>query len=155
MSTLPVSTVSEPQSPVVEDDKPVGGGQEILLVVEDHAGLRELAYETLAGLGYRVLIASDGEEAVQMFQAHRDEINLVLLDVMLPKLNGPEIYARIHDEKPDLPVIFATGYSPDMALLQKVQEKNLPMLQKPYSPRDLARKVRETLDRRHRLVSHE
>ncbi|MGA8873237.1 MAG: response regulator [Candidatus Acidiferrales bacterium] len=152
---LPVSTVSEPQSPVVEDDKPVGGGQEILLVVEDHAGLRELAYETLAGLGYRVLIASDGEEAVQMFQAHRDEINLVLLDVMLPKLNGPEIYARIHDEKPDLPVIFATGYSPDMALLQKVQEKNLPMLQKPCSPRDLARKVRETLDRRHRLVSHE
>lgn len=90
-----------------------------------------------------------------MFQAHRDEIDLAFLDVMLPKLNGSEIYDRIHNEKPDLPVVFATGYSPDMALLQKVQEKNLPMLQKPYSPRDLARKVRETLDRRHRLVPHE
>ena len=152
---LPVSAVSESQVPVADDDRPVGGGQETLLVVEDHAGLRELAYETLANLGYEVLLASDGEEAVQIFQAHRDELDLALLDVMLPKLNGPEIYARIHDEKPDLPVVFATGYSPDMALLQKVQEKSLPVLQKPYSPRDLARKVRETLDRRHRLVSHE
>jgi CheY-like chemotaxis protein len=101
------------------------------------------------------LLASDGEEAVQMFRVHRDEVDLALLDVMLPKLNGLEICAQVHDEKPDLPVLFATGYSPDMALLQKVQEKDLPVLQKPYSPRDLARKVRETLDRRQRLVSHE
>ena len=151
---LPISTISEPRLPVVEDDKPVGG-QETLLVVEDHSGLREMAHETLVGLGYQVLLASDGEEAVQIFQAHSDEIDLALLDVMLPKLNGSEIYDRIHSQKPDLPVVFATGYSPDMALLQKAQEKNLPVLHKPYSPRDLARKVRETLDRRHRLVSHE
>jgi PAS domain S-box-containing protein len=152
---LPVSTISEARPTLAEDDRPVGGGRETLLIVEDHAGLRELAYETLASLGYQVLLASDGEEAVQMFHAHSDEIDLALLDVMLPKLNGSEIYDRIHGGKPDLPVVFATGYSPDLALLQRVQEKNLPMLQKPYSPRDLARKVRETLDRRHRLVSHE
>ncbi|MFZ0980164.1 MAG: ATP-binding protein [Candidatus Acidiferrales bacterium] len=152
---LPVSTVSEPQPPVVKDDKPVGGGQETLLVVEDHPGPRELAHETLVNLGYQVLLACDGAEAVQLFQAHRDEIDLAVLDLMLPKLNGSQIYDRIHSEKPNLPVVFATGYSPDMDLLQKVQEKNLPILQKPYSPRDLARKVRETLDRRHRLVPHE
>ena len=78
-------------SRAVEDDKPVGGGQEILLVVEDHSGLREFAYETLANLGYQVLLASDGEEAVQMFQAHRDEINLVLLErvLMLSKAQWP------------------------------------------------------------------
>jgi two-component system cell cycle sensor histidine kinase/response regulator CckA len=151
---LPVSTVSELRPPVVEDDQPVGGGRETLLVVEDHPGLRELAYETLVNLGYKVLLAADGEEAMRIFQAHRDEIDLAVFDVVLPKLSGPEIYARIHSEKPDLPMVFATGYSPDIALLQKVQEKSLPMLQKPYSPRDLARKVRETLDRRHRLVSH-
>ncbi|MGC2329940.1 MAG: response regulator [Candidatus Acidiferrales bacterium] len=71
-------------------------------------------------LGYVVLPASDGEQAVQVFRAYRDEINLALLDVVLPKLSGPEIYARIRNEKPDLPVVFATGYSPDMNLLQRV-----------------------------------
>jgi two-component system cell cycle sensor histidine kinase/response regulator CckA len=70
----------------------------------------------------------------------------VVLDVMLPKLGGPAIYERIRKEKPDLPVIFATGYSPDIDELQKVQTEGLAVLQKPYSPRDLARKVRETLD---------
>jgi two-component system, cell cycle sensor histidine kinase and response regulator CckA len=152
---LPVSTVSEPQSVLPDDTRPVKGGSETLLVVEDHEGLRQLAHETLVKLGYQVLLASDGQEAVEVFRAHRDEIDLALLDVVLPKLSGPEIYARILEEKPDLPVVFATGYSPDIALLRKVQEKGLPLLQKPYSPRDLARKVREALDRRHRLISHE
>jgi two-component system, cell cycle sensor histidine kinase and response regulator CckA len=124
-------------------------------VVEDHDGLRELAHETLSGLGYQVLLASDGEEAVRAFRAHRGEISLALLDVMLPKLNGPEIYARIREEKCEIPIIFATGYSPDTTLLDKVREKGLPVLQKPYTPRDLARKVRETLDRHRQLVSHE
>jgi two-component system cell cycle sensor histidine kinase/response regulator CckA len=152
---LPVSTVVAAPPTTVEDSKPVDGGSETLLVVEDHDGLRELAYETLVNLGYQVLLASDGDEAVRKFRAHRDEIGLALLDVVLPTLSGPEIYARISEEKPDLPVVFATGYSPDIALLQKVQAKGLPVLQKPYSPRDLARKVRETLDRRSRLISHE
>jgi two-component system cell cycle sensor histidine kinase/response regulator CckA len=152
---LPVSTVVAAPAAALEDAKPVNGGSETLLVVEDHEGLRQLAYETLVNLGYKVLLASDGEKAMQEFRAHRDEIDLAVLDVVLPKLSGPEIYARICEEKPDLPVVFATGYSPDIALLQKAQEKGLPLLQKPYSPRDLARKVRETLDRRHRLISHE
>jgi two-component system, cell cycle sensor histidine kinase and response regulator CckA len=152
---LPVSTVSDARSSAAQDEKPVGGGSETLLVVEDHEGLRQLAHETLVGLGYQVLLASDGEQAVGQFRAHRDKIDLALLDVVLPKLSGPEVYARICEEKPDLPVVFATGYSPDIDLLQKVQEKGLPVLQKPYTPRDLARKVRETLDRRHRLISHE
>ena len=151
---LPVSTVIEARSSAVDDTKPVDGGSETILVAEDHEGLRQLAYETLANLGYSVLLAADGEGALEEFRAHRDKINLALLDVVLPKLSGPEIYARISAEKPDLPVVFATGYSPDIALLQKVQEKGLPVLQKPYSPRDLARKIRESLDRRHRLLPH-
>lgn len=89
------------------------------------------------------MLACDDEEAVQAFQAHRHEINLAPLDVIHPKLNGAEIYARIRGEKPDLAAVFATGYNPDLALLEKVQEKGLPMLQKPYSARDLARTVRE------------
>jgi CheY-like chemotaxis protein len=87
------------------------------------------------------VLAADGEQALQEFRSHRDHIDLALLDVVLPKLSGPEVYARICKEKPNLPVVFATGYSPDIALLQKVQQQGLFVLQKPYSPRDLARTV--------------
>lgn len=67
---------------------------------------------------------------------------------MLPKLSGPEVYARISAKKADVPVIFATGYSADLAMLNRVQQQGLPVLQKPYAPRVLARKVREVLDQR-------
>ena len=152
---LPVSTVAEARPSSVEGGRPMDGGSETLLVAEDHEGLRQLAYETLVNLGYKVLLAVDGEEAVAQFEAHREEIDLALLDVVLPKLSGPDAYTRISKRKPDLPIVFATGYSPDIAMLQKVQEQGLPVLQKPYSPRDLACKVREALDRRHRLIPHE
>jgi two-component system cell cycle sensor histidine kinase/response regulator CckA len=65
----------------------------------------------------------------------------------MPKINGPEAYARISAEKEDVPVVFATGYSPEMELLHNAQERGLTILQKPYVPRELARRVRETLDR--------
>jgi signal transduction histidine kinase/CheY-like chemotaxis protein len=144
---FPVSTdVSVPRERV-EEAGPVRGGSETILIAEDHEGLGQLAVEALTGLGYRVMLATDGETAVQNFRANRTQIDLVLLDVVLPRLNGPEVYARMRNDRPDLPVIFATGYSPDIALLHKAQQEGLPVLQKPYSPRDLARKIRETLDR--------
>jgi len=129
-----------------EESAHVRGGNETLLVAEDHEGLRQLAVETLTKLGYAVIAAADGEEAVRTFREHKDRIDLVLLDVVLPKLNGPEVYARIAALKPEIAVIFATGYSPDIALMNKVLQQNLPVLQKPYAARDLGRKVRERLD---------
>jgi len=99
------------------------------------------------------MLATDGEQAVADFSASPDRIALAVLDVVLPKLGGPEIYARIREIRPDLPVIFATGYSPEIAQLQKVQQEGLPVLRKPDSPRDLARKVREMLDQRAQVAS--
>lgn len=133
----------------------VRGGSETILLAEDHDGLRQLALETLTNLGYQVLEAADGEQAVRKFQGQPDRIDLLLLDVMLPKLSGPEVYARIYSFKPDLPVIFATGYSPDLALLQKVQLEGWPLLQKPYTSRLLAQKVRETLDQRAHAIPND
>jgi PAS domain S-box-containing protein len=144
---LPVTPSVERTPASVEDPRPARGGAETILIAEDHEGLRELARETLANLGYNILLACDGEEAVRVFQANRDRVDLLLLDVVLPKINGPEAYARISAEKADVPVIFATGYSPEMALLHDAQERGLTVLQKPYVPRELARRVRETLDR--------
>jgi two-component system cell cycle sensor histidine kinase/response regulator CckA len=144
---LPVTPSAERTPAGVENSRPARGGAETILIAEDHEGLRELARETLANLGYDILLASDGEEAVRVFQANRDRVDLLLLDVVLPKMNGPEAYARISAEKEDVPVIFATGYSPEMALLHDALERGLTVLQKPYVPRELAQRVRETLDR--------
>jgi two-component system, cell cycle sensor histidine kinase and response regulator CckA len=152
-SYFPVSQDVVAPHEMPEESTSMRGGSETILIAEDHEGLSQLALETLTGLGYQVMLATDGEQAVADFRANRERISLAVLDVMLPKLSGPEIYARIREEKPDLAVIFATGYSPDIAQLQKVLEEGLPVLQKPYSPRDLARKVRETLDQRALLAA--
>jgi two-component system cell cycle sensor histidine kinase/response regulator CckA len=144
---LPVTPTTEKAAAPIEDLRPARGGKETILTAEDHEGLRELARETLANLGYEILIACDGEEAVRLFQANRERIDLPLLDVVMPKINGPEAYARIRAEKEDVRVILATGYGPEMAILHDAQERGLTVLQKPYVPKELARRVRETLDR--------
>jgi two-component system cell cycle sensor histidine kinase/response regulator CckA len=144
---LPLAATAGKSLAPVEDSRPVRGGTETILVAEDHEGLRDLARETLSQLGYEVIMACDGEEAVREFLKHRDSIDLLLFDVVLPKLNGTQAYAQICAEKPGMAVIFATGYSPDIELLRKVQEQGLTVLQKPYRPRDMARRVREILDR--------
>ena len=131
----------------------VRGGKETILIVEDHDGLREVATTTLEALGYCVRAARDGEEAVREFQARRNEIALVLLDVVLPKLSGLEAYDCMNRERPDIPVLFVTGYSADNEMLRSIQRRNLPLLLKPYGPRDLAQKVRETLDLTPHLAS--
>jgi two-component system, cell cycle sensor histidine kinase and response regulator CckA len=129
-----------------EDPEPVRGGSELILIAEDHEGLRELACETLEALGYSTVTARDGEEAISEFEKHRDRIDLVLFDVVLPKMNGPKAYAQISKLKPGVPVIFVTGYSADIELLQEAQQQALMVMQKPYNPRDLARRIRDTLD---------
>ena len=143
---LPISPSSVKAVVLADETGPVRGGSETILVAEDHEGLRELARETLSNLGYDVVLACDGEQAIQVFQQHADRIDMVLLDVVMPKINGPDAYARMSAERPNVPVIFATGYSADIALLATAQDQGLVVLQKPYVPRDLARRVRETLD---------
>ena len=150
---FPVSAEAVKTLERAQDSRPVRGGRETILVAEDHEGLRDLAHETLTNLGYHVIPAADGEQALREFQNPQNHVDIVLLDVILPKLSGPEVYAKICDSRPDVPVIFATGYSADIAMLERARQQGSPMLQKPYSPRDLARKIRETLDQ-HRLVSH-
>ncbi|MGH9829494.1 MAG: response regulator [Blastocatellia bacterium] len=147
---LPVSSQNAPESVPLEDSGPVRGGSETILIAEDHDGLRELAREALSGLGYQVIVASDGEQAVREFKDHRDRIDMLLLDLILPKLTGPEVYDRIAAIAPDMPVIFMTGYSADLVLRNRLQQQSLSVIQKPCSSRDLGRRVREILDHRER-----
>jgi polar amino acid transport system substrate-binding protein len=136
---------TEYRSPVVTD-QPVCGGSETILIAEDHEGIREMARATLESMGYHILLAHDGEEAIAIFAAHRDSIALVLLDVIMPRRSGPEAYEAITALKPGISVIFATGYSNETAALTEMIERGIIVLQKPYSPRVLCRRVREALD---------
>lgn len=148
---FPVAAGEAPAQREVVAEEPVRGGAETLLVAEDHVGISTMAKELLERLGYKVLLAGDGEEALRLFAQEQEHVALVLLDVVMPKLNGPEAYARMCAARPTLPVIFATGYSAESApLLSALAEKGVPILQKPYSPRILARKIRELLDRQNR-----
>jgi two-component system, cell cycle sensor histidine kinase and response regulator CckA len=143
---LPTSSAAAASPQLAEDTRPARGGSEMILVAEDHEGLRQLAFETLTHHGYQVLLASDGEQAINEFILNRNRVDLAFLDVVMPKFSGPEVYARICAEKAGVPVIFATGYSADISVLQNAQQQGLPIIQKPYSPRILARKIREALD---------
>ena len=138
----------KPEHPLaVIRDEPVRGGVETILIAEDHEGVREMAETALQSAGYRVLLAGDGEQAVALFSAHRDTIALVLLDVIMPHLNGLETYTAITSIKPGVSVIFATGYSNETAALAEIVERGVPVMRKPFRPAVLLRQVREVLDR--------
>ncbi len=122
------------------------GGKETLLVADDHEGIREMVRSALEGCGYRVLFAVNGEEAIRMFEEHAREISLVVLDVVMPRIGGLEAAKRMRQIRPELPVIFTTGYSADHEALTKVIETGGAVVEKPFDPKKLARRVRELLD---------
>lgn len=122
-------------------------GTETVLVADDHEGIRELGQRTLSLHGYKVIPACNGQEAVRLFKQKSEEIQLVLLDVVMPGLSGPDAYTQMSAIKPDLPVIFASGYT---ALADPQIRKGAAFLQKPYTMETLNRTVRSVLDQ-HRL----
>ena len=105
-------------------------------MAKNHEGLRELSRDTLTGQGYHVVMAPDGEQAVSEIIPHKDLINLLLFDMVLPRLGGPEAHACISAISPHIPVPFVTSYSSDTALRNSVQQHGLPVLQSPI-PREI------------------
>lgn len=130
------------------DEDCIRGGKETILVAEDHGGNREMVDEILRKLGYQVILAKDGEEAVEKFHENQNSIAMLLLDVVMPRMGGPEAYERIARIKPQVPVIFSSGYSEESARLASLTSKGALMMQKPYAPKILARRIREVLDKK-------
>ncbi len=145
---LPVNTAIEPNELGASDfeELPVQGGDETILIADDHHGICEMAQSILRVKGYRVLLAHDGEEAIEVFTANRDCISLVLLDVIMPRKSGPAVFAAIKAIRPQACVVFATAYSEESATLADLVEKGVAVLRKPYRPSALCRRVREVLD---------
>ena len=143
---LPSASGAVEERPVESDSGPVPGGTETILLAEDHEGLRELISESLEALGYSVLAARDGLEAVELFERKKDSVNLLVLDVVMPRLRGPDAYLRIQELGGSVPVIFCTGYSAETVLVETLSGHRV--LHKPYPARELARLIRVLLDER-------
>jgi PAS domain S-box-containing protein len=123
------------------------GGTETILVAEDAAPLRSLVTSTLRSLGYRVIAAEDGEQAVREFEQRASEISLVVLDVVMPRLGALGAYERMRAIRPDVKVLFTTGYAPEATqLADLVERERLRILEKPFSSQVLGMRVREVID---------
>ena len=125
---------------------PLAGGTETLLIVEDEEVVRVFLKRILERSGYKVILAGDGEQAVERFKEHHD-ISLVLSDVVMPKKNGKVTLEEIKRIKPGIKTVFISGYTADIMHSKGILEKDVDFLAKPCSKSDVLRKVREVLDR--------
>ncbi len=123
-------------------------GNETILVAEDEPMVRNLSVRALEGAGYSVLTAADGEEAMRVFDENRDAVSLAVLDVIMPKRTGHQVCDHIKQVSPSVPIVFCTGYDPDMARSQQAVDELVPLVQKPFTAQTLLAVVRKALDAR-------
>jgi two-component system, cell cycle sensor histidine kinase and response regulator CckA len=121
--------------------------RETVLLVEDEPMVREFVRDVLRMNGYTVLEASEGEEAVRIFHAHRGSIDLLLSDVVMPRMSGREVAERLTAFRPGLKVLFMTGYTDDAVVRHGIQGGETALIQKPFTPLSLGRKIREVLEK--------
>ncbi|HYG75118.1 MAG TPA: ATP-binding protein [Planctomycetota bacterium] len=124
----------------------VCGGNEVILVVEDEESVRELVHDLLGMYGYQVLEASDGLEALRICEGHATNIDMVLSDVVMPGMGGPEMAEHILKRRPNTKILFTSGYTDHPIINKGVSDATINFLRKPFTPAGLACKVREVLD---------
>ena len=122
------------------------GGSERILLVDDESHIRELCAQILRERGYTVVEAVDGEDGWRLFSAEPRGFDLVITDVVMPRLNGIMLRGRIHRERPEVPVILCSGYTPDVVGQMLTPEDSASLLRKPYTIASLLRRVRAELD---------
>jgi CheY-like chemotaxis protein len=131
----------------VRANAPITGGKETILIVEDEPVLRDMANVILSNWGYRVLQASTGAEALHVWERENGNIQLLLTDMIMPEgMSGMELAERLVSVRPELKVIFASGYSMDELDTNFLREGHAVFLQKPYTHVSLPKAVRECLD---------
>jgi two-component system, cell cycle sensor histidine kinase and response regulator CckA len=136
---------SSPEAELKEASAPTAGGAETILVVEDQEAVRSLAKVVLTQYGYHVIEASDGEQAIAVANRLPGQIHLLLTDVILPGMNGKEVSDRLRELRPDVKVLFMSGYTADVIAHRGVLDGGVAFLHKPFSPEELAAQVRDVL----------
>ncbi|HTP51827.1 MAG TPA: ATP-binding protein [Anaeromyxobacteraceae bacterium] len=137
--------------PAVEEQvRAVEGGSEVLLVVEDDPKVRSSAVRVLRGLGYQVLEADAVEEALAVATRNPGAIHLLVTDVVLRRGSGRDLATRLRVRRPDMKVLFVSGYTDDAIIRHGIEQRDVAFLAKPFAPQDLGRMVRDVLDARRR-----
>ncbi|MFA5847678.1 MAG: response regulator [Thermodesulfovibrionales bacterium] len=122
-------------------------GNETILVAEDDSTVRKLFSRVLQAYGYKVILAEDGEEAIKKFMDNKDKIQLVMLDLIMPKKSGKEVCDEIKRMRPDMKTLFSSGYTADRMDKDSMLKEGFDFIMKPVSPKNLLRKIREVLDK--------
>lgn len=141
---LPLAESREEEKSVVL--LPPEKGTETVLLAEDDETVRRSTKEILEHWGYEVIEAENGEDAIKVFNENMDKIQILILDVIMPKMNGKEAYEEIKKIKPDIKALFMSGYTANIIHKKGILEEGINFISKPVSPNELLRKVREVLD---------
>jgi two-component system, cell cycle sensor histidine kinase and response regulator CckA len=140
-ATLDTSPWPPPNTPT---SRPARG--ETILIVEDEDSVRSLTARTLRRIGYDVLEANNGAEALRLSERRQEPIHLLLTDVVMPRMSGREVAERLALMRPDMAVLFMSGYTADVIARHGILEEGRLFLEKPFTPTALAARVREVLD---------
>jgi CheY-like chemotaxis protein len=122
-------------------------GTETVLFVDDEEVIRQASKELLETMGYRVLLAKDGKEATELYEKRQNEIDIVLLDIVMPNMGGGEAYDTLKEINPDIKVLLFSGYSIDGQASEILERGADSFVQKPFSIKELSGKIREVLDK--------
>jgi PAS domain S-box-containing protein len=141
--TITLPAIPVPTSHTDSVQLQIEPGQGTVLVVDDEPLVRAFASEGLKGLGYQVLVAENGVEALQIYEKNHEKIDCVLLDLIMPELSGVETYRRLHLQNPQVRVVFASGYRTDGALRDAPDAQKAPFIEKPYTLRSLSAALHE------------
>ena len=128
------------------NDTTLPSGSETILLGEDDEAVRNMTITMLGEFGYTVIGAKDGEEAIGKFREHQDQVKMLILDVIMPKKNGREVYEVVKRLRPGVKVLFTSGYTADIIHTRSILEQGLHFTRKPVAMPDLLRKIREVLD---------
>jgi len=122
-------------------------GSETVLLVDDEDTIREVGQELLEAMGYRVLMASDGKEAIELYKKDRNDIDMVLLDMVMPNMGGGDAYDRMKEINPDIKVLLSSGFSIDGEATQILERGCNGFIQKPFTMKELSIRIREILEK--------
>ena len=129
-----------------QDKKPKSGKGETVLIAEDEENVLELASRILRDSGYNVISAKNGEEAYWLAENYDKQIDLLLTDVIMPKLSGKDLCEKIVKQRPDIKILFMSGYTEKAIINHGVIPSDSMFLSKPFSVLSITSKVREALD---------
>ncbi|HDD44395.1 MAG TPA: hybrid sensor histidine kinase/response regulator [Candidatus Desulfofervidus auxilii] len=123
-------------------------GNETILIIDDEEEILKVTAEMLKSLGYKVIMANDGKEAIEIYQKNKKDIQLVILDIIMPGMNGKEVYETLRTIDPKIKVIISSGYSFNNQINEILKQECVAFIQKPFSLKELSQIIREVLDKK-------